>query len=85
MNDMHFLHGIHPNDKLWKDSHRLCFLQSCVFSNVFGQISPIAELEKNVKIGLSFLDIDEVNDVIVLAVVEELNLRLKDVNLVFWI
>lgn len=82
MDDVSFAHGLHALDDLRKEVHGLVFGQFGVVGNVFRQIASFTVLKENVEVGLGLFDIDEVDDVLIFAVVEEVNFALEDVDFV---
>jgi hypothetical protein len=82
MHHVGFSHGLHALDNLRENLDRLILLKFGLGGNIFRQISPFTVFEENVEICWCFFDIDKVDDVVVLAVVEEVDFSLKNFNFI---
>lgn len=84
MDNISFAHGFHAFDDLGEVIHGFFFGEFGMSRDIFRQITPFAILKENVEVGLGLFDIDKVDDMLVFAVVEEVDFSLKNINFVFY-
>ena len=85
MNDVHGPHAVHSFDKLAEQPEGFEFWQSFIPLDVFSQVSAFTILQEDVEVGRGFLDVDKIDNILMLAFLEERDFSLKIFQLRFFI
>lgn len=80
MDDVSSFHGHHSFEQLRKDEHGLSLIELFLSGNVIRQIAFLTKFEENIKIGLSLLDVNQVDDIFMFAVIEQVNFPFEQLN-----
>lgn len=67
MDDIHGLHTVHAPDQLPEEPECLEFGEPTMALDVVSQIATLAVLQEDIEIGAWFLNVDEIDDVLVFA------------------
>lgn len=74
VDDVHALHAGHPAHQLREQPQRLHLRQPSVLGDVLRQVPPLAVLQKYVEVALRLLDVHKIDDPLVLAAPQQVDL-----------